>query len=140
MRATGKGDLDLNQVIDRAGPEGDGEHRDAIGTRGGVLNLRAAIGPEDRGYRGRVIDANGVALDGLGEFAIDILDAIHAIGRGRIGGPPSAIKAVQIRCGGTAELTKTNGDGGNRGTRCILAGIAAAGNDQHHREHEQDDA
>jgi len=140
LRPTAKGDLDLNQVIDRAGPEGDGEHRDAIGTRGGVLNLGAAIGPKDRGYRGRVVDADGVALDGLGEFPIDILDAIHTIVRGRIGSPSSAIKAVQIRCGGTAELTKTDGDGGNRGARCILAGIAAAGNDQHHRKHEQDDA
>src|SRR5436853_6598613 len=79
LRPTAKGDLDLNQVIDRAGPEGDGEHRDAIRTRGGIIDLRAAIGPEDRGYRGRVIDANGVALHGLVEFAIDILDATHAI-------------------------------------------------------------
>jgi len=127
-------------VIDRTGPERDGEHRDAIGTRCCIINLCAAIGPEDRGYSSCMVDAHGVALNGLGEFAIDILDAVHAIGWGRIGGPSSAIKAVQIRCGGTAELTKTNGDGGNRGARCILAGVAAAGNDQHHREHEQDDA
>lgn len=99
MRTAGKGDLDLNQVIDSAGPEGDGEHRYAIGTRGGIIDLRAAIGPEDGGYRGCIVDANGVTLDGLGEFAIDILDAIHAIGWSRIGGPSSAIKAVQIRCG-----------------------------------------
>jgi len=86
-------------VIDSAGPERDGEHRYAIGTRGGVLNLGAAIWPEDRGYSGRIVDTNGVALDGLGEFAIDILDAIHAIGWCSIGGPSSAIKTVQIRCG-----------------------------------------
>ena len=85
-------------MIDRAGPEGDGEHRDAIGTRGGVLNLRAAIGPEDRGDSSCMVDAHGVALNGLGEFAIDILDAVHAIGWGRIGSPTSAIKAIQIRC------------------------------------------
>ena len=71
MRPTAKGDLDLNQVIDRAGPEGDGEHRDAIGTRGGVLNLGAAIGPKDRGYRGRRDVGGGPAdpqprLQGLG--------------------------------------------------------------------------
>ena len=86
-------------MIESAGPERDGEHRDAIGTGGGVLNLRAAIGPEDRGDGGRMVDAHGVALNGLGEFAIDILDAIHAIARGRIGSPSSAIEAVQIRCG-----------------------------------------
>ncbi len=86
-------------MIDSAGPERDGEHRYAIGTRGGVLNLRAAVGPEDGGYSGCIVDTDGVALDGLGELAIDILDAIHAIGRGRIGSPTSTIKAVQIRCG-----------------------------------------
>ena len=86
-------------MIDRAGAQRDGEHRDAIGTRGDILNLCTAIGPQDRGDRGRVIDTNGVALDDLGEFTIDILDAVHAIGWGRIGGPSSAIKAVQIRCG-----------------------------------------
>ena len=86
-------------MIDSAGSERDGENSYPIGTRCCVINLCAAIGPEDGCYSGRIVDTNGITLDGLCEFAIDILDAIHAIERCSIGGPSSAIKTIQIWCG-----------------------------------------
>ena len=78
-------------MINRAGLQHDCENGQPIAGGGGFFRFLAAVGPEDCGNSRCATYANRVALDGLCEFAIDIDDAIGAVGRCRVGCPAATI-------------------------------------------------
>lgn len=114
-------------MIDCAGLDCDGENGQAIAAGGGFFRFGIAVGPENGGDSGSPIDSDGIACDGLREFAIDVDDAVWGIGRCGIGCPPATIIGRQRRRWRRIRLTKYDGERGNRRAWNNLGGITATG-------------
>jgi len=114
-------------MIDGACLHGDGENGQSVAGGGCFLSFRAAVGPEYRGDGRRAADAYRIALYGLCVFAIDVDDAVWAIGRRGIGGPSATIIRGQRRGRRSIKLAEHDGERGNRRAGKRLRGIAAAG-------------
>ena len=116
-------------MINSAGLHGDRKDSQTIGGGGGLFGNRASIWPEYRRDCGGSTHSYRITIDGVGEFTIDVDDAVWRIGRGSIGCPAATIIWSQRGCRRRAILAEYNGERSNRGAGNDLAGLAATGND-----------
>lgn len=101
-------------MINRAGLHSDAENSQSIASGRGFFCSRIAVRPDDRGNSRCSIYADRIARDGLCEFAIDIDDAIGAVGRRGVGCPATAIIWRQRGRRRTIGLTEYDGERSNR--------------------------
>ncbi len=107
-------------MINRAGLERDGENGQSIAGGSSFFRFCIAIGPEDRGNSRCATNSNWIALDGLREFAIDIDDAIGAVGWSGIGCPTTTIIGSQWGRWRSIRLTEYDSERSNRCARSDL--------------------
>lgn len=107
-------------MINRAGLDGDSENGQSIAGGSGFFRFCIAVGPDDGGNSRCAIHSDGVAQNGLREFAVDIDDAIGAVGWRGIGRPTTTIIWGQRGCWRTIGLTEYDGERSNRRPRSDL--------------------